>query len=156
MNYNTKLSQDLGVSYPIIMAPMFLVSNIIMVKAAMKAGIIGTFPTLNYRNDGELVEILDELNDFIEKEKPSGTYGVNLIVQKSNPLYHKHLKICVDKKVPFFITSLGNPKEVIEKSKEYGAVVYCDVTNLKHAKKVVSQGANGLIAVGQGAGGHAG
>ena len=156
MNFNTKLSQTLNVQYPIIMAPMFLVSNASMVKAAMKAGIIGTFPTLNYRNDGELENILDELNEFIKTENPTGTYGVNLIVQKSNPLYHKHLKICVDKKVPFYITSLGNPKETIEKSKEYGAVVYCDVTNIKHAQKVVSQGANGLIAVGQGAGGHAG
>jgi len=156
MEFNTKLNTALKVSYPIIMAPMFLVSNVEMVKAAMKAGIIGTFPTLNYRNEGELATILAELNDYIEKEKPTGTYGVNLIVQKSNPYYQKHLKICIEHKVPFYITSLGNPQETISLSKEAGALVYCDVTNLVHAKKVVSQGADGLIAVGQGAGGHAG
>jgi len=156
MKFDTKLTKALKISYPIIMAPMFLVSNVEMVKAAMQAGIIGTFPTLNYREDGELENVLDELNAFIEKEKPTGTYGVNLIVQKSNPFYQKHLQICIDKKVPFYITSLGNPKETIEKSKTYNAVVYCDVTTIKHAQKVVSQGADGLIAVGQGAGGHAG
>ncbi len=152
----TKLTQALNVPYPIIMAPMFLVSGIEMVKSAMKAGIIGTFPTLNYREEGELEQVLDELNAFIEKEKPAGSYGVNLIVQKSNPFYQKHLEICVAKKVPFYITSLGNPQETIDKSKAAGAVVYCDVTNLAHARKVISQGADGLIAVGQGAGGHAG
>jgi nitronate monooxygenase len=156
MNFNTKFTELLNVPYPIIMAPMFLVSNIEMVKAAMKSGIVGTFPTLNYRKEGELEAVLDELNIFIETEKPSGNYGVNLIVQKSNPLYEKQLKICIEKKVPFYITSLGNPGEVIELGKSYGAVVFCDVTNIAHAKKVVSQGANGLIAVGQGAGGHAG
>ncbi|NOZ36190.1 MAG: nitronate monooxygenase, partial [Chlorobi bacterium] len=81
---------------------------------------------------------------------------VNLITQKSNPYYKTHLKICVENKVPLYITSLGNPKEVIEKAHSYGAKVFCDVTNLKHAKKVVGLGADGLIAVGQGAGGHAG
>ena len=156
MDFNTKLNQALNVPYPIIMAPMFLVSNVEMVKAAMNAGIVGTFPTLNYRKEGELEQVLDELNEFKEKQKPKGTYGVNLIVQKSNPLYKKHLDICVEKKVPFYITSLGNPQETITKSKDYRAVVYCDVTNLTHAQKVVSQGADGLIAVGQGAGGHAG
>ncbi len=156
MDFKTKLNQALDVPFPIIMAPMFLVSNIEMIKSAMNAGIIGTFPTLNYRKEGELEQVLDELNKFKKEQNPKGTYGVNLIVQKSNPLYLKHLQICVDKKVPFFITSLGNPQETIKRSKEYGAVVYCDVTNLQHAKKVVSQGADGLIAVGQGAGGHAG
>lgn len=156
MQIKTRLNTSLKVPYPIIMAPMFLVSNVEMVKAAMKAGIIGTFPTLNYRNEGELASVLEELNKYIETEKPTGTYGVNLIVQQSNPYYKKHLKICIEHKVPFYITSLGNPQETISLSKETGAVVYCDVTNVEHARKVVSQGADGLIAVGQGAGGHAG
>ena len=156
MKFNTKFTEILNIPYPIIMAPMFLISNVEMTKAAMKAGIVGTFPTLNYRNEGELEAVLDELNQYKETEKPSGTYGVNLIVQRSNPLYEKHLKICIEKKVPFYITSLGNPNEVIKKSKEYGAIVFCDVTNIEHAQKVVAQGADGLIAVGQGAGGHAG
>jgi nitronate monooxygenase len=156
MKFNTTLNQLLNIPTPIIMAPMFLISNAAMVKAAMKAGIAGTFPTLNYRNEGELENILDDINEFIAKEKPSGTYGVNLIVQKSNPLYKKHLEICVAKKVPFYITSLGNPDETLKAGTSYGAKVICDVTNLEHAHKVVSQGAHGLIAVGQGAGGHAG
>lgn len=156
MKFNTKLNQLLNIPTPIIMAPMFLISNAAMVKAAMKAGIAGTFPTLNYRNDGELEKILDELNEFVATEKPTGTYGVNLIVQKSNPLYKKQLAICIEKKVPFYITSLGNPDETIKAGQAYGAKVICDVTNLEHARKVVSQGAHGLIAVGQGAGGHAG
>jgi nitronate monooxygenase len=85
-----------------------------------------------------------------------GNYGVNLIVQQSNPLYKKHLAVCIENKVPFFITSLGNPKEVIEQAHAYGGKVYCDVTNLTHAAKCASLNCDGFIAVGQGAGGHAG
>ncbi len=152
---HTKINEILGVKFPLIMAPMFLVSNQSMVTEAMKAGIAGTFPTLNYRETDSLKNILNNLNE--EKKKyNSGIYGVNLIVQRSNPFYEKHLKICVEAKVPFYITSLGNPQKTIIAAHEYGAKVFCDVTNLSHAKKVISLGADGLIAVGQGAGGHAG
>jgi len=151
----TKLTQLLNIDFPLIMAPMFLVSNEAMVKAGMQAGIAATFPSLNYRDEGELEQILDALNQ--EKVKLNkGSYGINLIVQKTNPLYEKHLKICVDKKVPFYITSLGSPKEVIEKAHSYGAKVFCDVTNIEHAQKCYDLGCDGFIAVGQGAGGHAG
>ncbi len=153
---STKLTKLFNIEMPIIMAPMFLVSDSNMVKAAMKSKIIGTFPTLNYRKEGELDSILKELNSFKNEIENLGTYGVNIITQKSNPLYKKHLNICIKNKVPFFITSLGNPKEVIEKAHKYGAKVFCDVTNLKHAQKVFNLGADGIIAVGQGAGGHAG
>lgn len=151
----TKLTQLLNIDFPLIMAPMFLVSNEAMLKAAINNGIAGAFPSLNYRNEGELEQILDKLN--AEKEKsPKGTYGINLIVQKTNPLYEKHLKICVAKKVPFYITSLGSPKQVIEQAHSYGAKVFCDVTNIEHAQKCFDLGCDGFIAVGQGAGGHAG
>jgi nitronate monooxygenase len=152
----TKLTSILDIDFPMIMAPMFLVSNEAMMISGMNSGIAATFPTLNYRNDGEIDVLLDKLN--VEKSKLSvhGTYGVNLIVQKTNPLYEKHLKICVEKKVPFYITSLGNPKQVIELAHSYGAKVFCDVTNIEHAKKCVDLGCDGVIAVGQGAGGHAG
>ena len=152
----TKLTQTLSIDFPMIMAPMFLVSNKEMILEGMKSGIAATFPTLNYRNDGELEEILDQLN--VEKNKLSakGTYGVNLIVQQTNPLYEKHLKICVAKKVPFYITSLGSPKRVIEQAHSYGAKVFSDVTTLEHAQKCADFGCDGFIAVGQGAGGHAG
>lgn len=151
----TKLTQQTGIEFPMIMAPMFLVSNLSMVKAAMEAGILGAFPSLNFRNEGELEHLLDELNQY-KNSGVKGTYGVNLIVQKTNPLFDKHMKICVDKKVPFYITSLGSPKEVIIEAKKYGALVYADVTNLEHAAKCAALGADGFIAVGQGAGGHAG
>ena len=96
------------------------------------------------------------MNTEKKRLNTNGNYGVNLIVQKTNPLYEEHLKICVDKKVPFYITSLGNPAQVIEKAHAYGAKVFCDVTNLEHAKKCFDVGCDGFIAVGQGAGGHAG
>ncbi len=152
----TKLTQALSIDFPMIMAPMFLVSNEAMLIEGMKGGIAAAFPTLNYRNGNELEELLDKLNVSKAGLTVKGTYGVNLIVQKTNPLYEKHLKICVDKKVPFYITSLGSPKQVIEQAHTYGAKVFCDVTNLEHAQKCADLGCDGFIAVGQGAGGHAG
>lgn len=152
----TKLTNLLNIDFPMIMAPMFLVSNEMMIKAAMNSGIAGTFPTLNFRKEGELEKVLDNMNDEKNKLSIKGTYGVNLIVQRSNPLYEKHLKICVEKKVPFYITSLGNPKQVIEQAHSYGAKVLCDVTGIEHAQKCFDSGCDGFIAVGQGAGGHAG
>lgn len=154
MKIETALYELLEITFPIIMAPMFLVSNENMMKAAISNGIAASFPSLNYRKEGELENLLASLNNF--KKNNSGTYGVNLIVQKSNPLYEKHLKICVDAKVPFYITSLGNPKQVIEAAHSYGAKVFCDVTNIEHAQKAHALNCDGFIAVGQGAGGHAG
>ena len=145
----------LKIDFPIIMAPMFLVSNEAMLKAGMRAGIMATFPTLNYRKEGELDTMLKILTNY-KTQHVTGNYGVNLIVQRANPLYQKHLKICVDNKVPFYITSLGSPKEVIEAAHAYGAKVFCDVTNIEHARKCYELNCDGFIAVGQGAGGHAG
>lgn len=155
MNSKHSLNSILHIEFPLIMAPMFLVSNIEMIKAGMRSGIMATFPSLNYRKDGELEAVLDELNTY-HKQFPKGSYGVNIIVQKSNPLSSKHLKICIDKKVPFFITSLGNPKEVVDLAHGYGGKVFCDVTNISHAQKCAESNCDGFIAVGQGAGGHAG
>jgi nitronate monooxygenase len=152
---NNTLSSLLGIEFPIIMAPMFLVSNEAMIKAGMQSGIMATFPSLNYRKDGELNGLLQLLKAF-KASGVKGNYGVNLIVQQSNPLYKKHLAICIEEQVPFFITSLGNPKEVIAAAHTYGGKVFCDVTNLEHAEKCHSVGCDGFIAVGQGAGGHAG
>lgn len=145
-----------GLRMPVIMAPMFLVSNQKMMEAGIKSGIMATFPTLNYRKEGELDSIIKNLHAYKASNNYTGSFGVNLIVQQTNPLYKSHLKICVEQKVPFYITSLGNPKEVIEQAHSYGAKVFCDVTNLEHAAKCVSVGADGFIAVCQGAGGHAG
>lgn len=152
-----QLTSALAIRYPVIMAPMFLVSNEKMVKAAMDNGIAGTFPSLNYRKEGELKQVLDHLNQHRAQLPPGlGTYGVNLIVQKTNPLYSKHLKDCVAAEVPFYITSLGSPKEVIAAAHSYGAKVLCDVTNIQHAEKAAQAGCDGFIAVCAGAGGHAG
>jgi nitronate monooxygenase len=156
MPLTNNITKDLQIDFPIIMAPMFLVSNEAMMKSGMNAGIMATFPTLNYRKEGELDALLKVLNEHKSIVASKGNYGVNLIVQQSNPLYKNHLEICVKNKVPFYITSLGNPKEVIEKAHAYGAKVYCDVTNLVHAEKCASLNCDGFIAVGQGAGGHAG
>lgn len=148
-------SKEFNLDIPVIMAPMFLVSNEAMLNSAIDEGILGVFPSLNYRNDSELASLLARLN--AHKEKSSrGNYGVNLIVQKTNVMFEKHLKICVDHKVPFYITSLGSPARVIEEAHKYGGKVYCDVTNLSHAQKCYDLGCDGFIAVGQGAGGHAG
>lgn len=156
MKVKNQLTELLEIDFPLIMAPMFLVSNVEMIKAGMKAGAMAVFPSLNYRNEGELERVLDELNAFKEQEKVKGNYGVNLIVQQTNIYYHDHLKICLNKKVPFFITSLGAPKHVIDTAHSYGGKVFCDVTNVKHAKKCYDHNCDGFIAVGQGAGGHAG
>ncbi len=155
MSPKTQLTELLNIDFPLIIAPMFLVSNKAMMEAGMKNGVAAAFPSLNYRKEGELEQLLDELNQF-KKNCPNGTYGINLIVQKTNPMYEKHLEICVAKKAPFYITSLGNPKTVIEKAHAYGGKVFCDVTNLEHAEKCASLGCDGFIAVGKDAGGHAG
>lgn len=154
MEAKNNLKEMLKIEFPIIMAPMFLVSNVAMMKAGMRAGIMATFPSLNYRKAGELEAVLDELTVFASSS--AGSYGINIIVQRSNPLSEKHTQICLDKKVPFFITSLGNPRDVIKGAHAYGGKVFCDVTNLVHAKKCADEGCDGFIAVGQGAGGHAG
>jgi nitronate monooxygenase len=149
------LTESLHIKFPLIMAPMFLVSNTEMLKAGIRCGIMATFPSLNYRGKGELDKVLKELNEY-RSQHPEGNYGVNLIVQKTNPYYKVHLKICVENKVPFYITSLGNPKEVIDMAHSYGALVFCDVTTMEHAQKCYEANCDGFIAVGQGAGGHAG
>lgn len=149
------ITEMLQIEFPIVMAPMFLVSNLEMLKAGMRAGIMSVFPSLNFRDETSLSNLLDELNMY-HQQNNRGNYGVNLIVQKTNPYYKKHLKICADKKVPFYITSLGNPKEVVEVAHSYGAKVFCDVTNITHAQKCFDANCDGFIAVGQGAGGHAG
>lgn len=144
------LKEVLGIKHPIIMAPMFLVSNVAMVKAAMKSGITGAIPALNYRTDEELRAAIKEL------KAEGGVFGINLIVNKSNIHYKRQLETCIELGVDYFITSLGNPKETIERSHEKGIKVFCDVVDLKYAKKVEAMGADGIIAVNKEAGGHAG
>jgi nitronate monooxygenase len=157
MKFENDLTRMLGIRHPLVMAPMFLISNEAMLRAAMNSGILGCFPSLNYRDSSALNDLLERLNEYRNSNSQlSGSYGVNLIVQKSNFRFSEHLKICVQNKVPVYITSLGNPAETIQAAHSYGAKVFCDVTNLKHAEKCASLDCDGFIAVGQGAGGHAG
>lgn len=137
--------------HPIIMAPMFLVSNVEMIKAALDNGITGAFPALNYRTDIEFRDAIDQIRSHSDKP-----FGVNLIVNKSNLRYKQQLRTCIEKKVDFIITSLGSPEECIKAAHEAGIKVFCDVIDLKYALKVQALGADAVIAVNAEAGGHAG
>jgi nitronate monooxygenase len=149
----TQLTLDkmLGIDYPVIVAPMFLISNTKMIKAALASGVTAAFPALNYRTDEELRAAIREIKAFSSKP-----FGVNLIVNKSNPKYKGQLKTLLELKVDYIITSLGNPKEVIEQCKPLGIKVFCDVVDLSYAQKVEALGADAVIAVNNRAGGHAG
>lgn len=147
----TSFTELMNIDNPIIAAPMFLVSNEEIVIAASEAGGIGTFPALNYRPIEEYEKALKKIRSHTQKP-----IGVNIIVNKSNTRQNDDLKIALDHGVDLFITSLGNPKKVIEEAHKNGAKVLCDITNLEHAKKVEDLGADGVIAVSSGAGGHAG
>jgi nitronate monooxygenase len=145
------LCRLLGIRFPIIMAPMFLVSNEAMLIEATKNGIAGSIPALNYRT-------VDALREGIRtiKAGAAGPIGINLIVNASNFLMEEQLKVCCEEKVDFFITSLGNPSRAIEEGHKSGIKVFCDVTDVKYAVKVAEQGADAVIAVNSQAGGHLG
>tara|TARA_R110002049_G_scaffold190938_2_gene359620 strand:+ start:5001 stop:5948 length:948 start_codon:yes stop_codon:yes gene_type:complete len=149
----TKLTELLNIKYPIIQAPMFLVSNTAMVIEAMKSGIAGCIPALNYRT-------LEELNAAIHELKAAkvegGSFGFNLIVNKSNLKYKEQLRVICEEGCDFIITSLGSPEETINQAHKVGIKVFCDVVDLKFAKKVEYLGADAAIAVNNEAGGHRG
>lgn len=148
---DTALTRMLNIQYPIIVAPMFLVSNSAMVIASIKAGATGAIPALNYRTDAAFRNALDEIRSEVD-----GPIGINLIVNKSNVRLKEQLKTCVDYEVDYIITSLGSPKTVIEACKDIKTKVFCDVTEETYAKKVEDLGADAVIAVNSEAGGHAG
>lgn len=145
------LSDILGIQYPVIMAPMFLVSNSKMLIAAGNAGISGAVPALNYRTDEEFRKAIAEV-----RANSKAPIGVNIIVNKSNPKAIQQIKTCVEIKVDYIITSLGSPEDVIRQCKPHGIKVFCDVVDLAYAKKVEGLGADAVIAVNNRAGGHAG
>ena len=149
--FSNDLTNMLGIDFPIIVAPMFLVSNSKMLIEASKSGITGCVPALNYRTIDEFKKAIIEI-----KKKSNGPLGVNLIVNKFNTKMSEQLKICIDNKVDYIITSLGNPSTVINNCKIHGIKVFCDVVDLKYAKKVEKLGADAIIAVNNKAGGHLG
>ncbi|WP_367753409.1 NAD(P)H-dependent flavin oxidoreductase [Flavobacterium sp. WC2430] len=147
------LTSLLKIKHPLIMAPMFLVSNTKMVIEGMKSGVAGCIPALNYRTLGELRASIIELK---AAKVEGGSFGYNLIVNKSNIKYKDQLAVLCEEKVDFIITSLGSPEETINQAHKVGIKVFCDVTDLSFAKKVESLGGDALIAVNNEAGGHRG
>ena len=148
---STWLTKTLDIKYPIILAPMFLVSNDKMLIEAYKNGIIGCTPALNYKTPEEFEVALKDL-----MIKCDGKVGINLIVNKSNIHLKKHLEVLVRNPPSFVITSLGSPEETIKLLKPLGVKIFCDVVDVEYSLKVEKLGADALIAVNSGAGGHAG
>ncbi len=150
-----------NLSLPVVAAPMFLISGPKMVIECCKNGVIGTFPALNQRSsngfEAWLIDIKEQLKGATQANgKPVAPYGVNLIVHQTNPRLQADLEICVKQEVPIIITSLGAVSELVDAVHSYGGLVFHDVINLRHAKKAVAAGVDGLILVSAGAGGHAG
>jgi len=147
---------------PVIGSPLFIISNPDMVIAQCKAGIIGSFPALNARPGPVLEEwlkrITSELAEYDSKnpDRPSAPFAVNQIVHKSNDRLQHDIDMCVKYKVPVIITSLGAQESLNKAIHSYGGIVLYDVINQKFAHKAIEKGADGLILVAAGAGGHAG
>ena len=149
-------------SVPVIGSPMFIVSNPKLVIAQCKAGVVGSFPALNARPAEALDQWLTEIGEALDAhnqanpDRPAAPFAVNQIVHRSNDRLQHDLEVCVKHEVPIMITSLGAREEVNEAVHSYGGLALHDVINNTYARKAVAKGADGLIAVAAGAGGHAG
>ena len=151
-----------GLQLPAVAAPLFIVSNPDLVIAQCKAGVVGSFPALNARPAEELEKwlqrIVGELDAYNQAnpDQPAAPFAVNQIVHRSNNRLQHDLEMCVKYKVPIVITSLGAREEVNQAVHSYGGIVLHDIINNRFARKAIEKGADGLIAVAAGAGGHAG
>jgi nitronate monooxygenase len=160
MSLPSILTQNIRI--PVIGSPLFLISNPQLVIAQCKAGIVGSFPSLNARPINQLDEWYAEINESLAKHdrdnpnSPAAPYAVNQIVHKSNNRLEQDLEICIKYKAPIVITSLGAREDVNSAVRSYGGITLHDVVNTKFAHKAIEKGASGLIAVAAGAGGHAG
>ncbi len=147
---------------PVVGAPLFIISNPALVIAECTSGIIGSFPALNARPAERLAEWLAEItsalaaHDCAHPDRPAASFAVNQIVHRSNDRLEHDLGICAEFKVPITITSLGARREVNDSIHAYGGIVLHDIINNGFAHKAIEKGADGLIAVSAGAGGHAG
>ncbi|MPY99720.1 MAG: nitronate monooxygenase [Actinophytocola sp.] len=147
---------------PLVGSPMFIVSNPELVIAQCTSGVVGSFPTLNARPQSELRVWLQRIAEALAKhdannpDAPAAPYAVNLIVHKSNDRLYEDLAVVEEFQVPIVITSLGAVTEVNERIHAYGGIVLHDVINDRFARKAIEKGADGVIAVAAGAGGHAG
>jgi nitronate monooxygenase len=141
-------------SLPAIASPMFIISQPELVIAECRAGVVGSFPSLNARGEGVLDQWLKRLrSELTEQDAP---FAVNLIVHRTNPRLEEDLALCVKYQVPVVITSLGARADVYEAVHSYGGIVFHDVIDDVFARKAVEKGADALVAVAAGAGGHAG
>lgn len=147
---------------PLVAAPLFIISTPELVIAQCKAGIVGSFPALNARPAAQLEQWIERItrelaeHDRLHPERPSAPFAVNQIVHRSNERLEQDMAVCVRHKVPIIITSLGARPEINQAVHSYGGIVLHDVINNKFAHKAIDKGADGLIAVAAGAGGHAG
>ena len=148
--------------FPVIASPLFIISNPKLLIAQCKAGVVGSMPALNARPAAQLEEWLIEITEALaahnreHPDQPAAPFAINQIVHKSNDRLAHDMALCVKYKVPIIITSLGAREDVNAAAHSYGGVVMHDVINNKFAKKAIEKGADGLIAVAAGAGGHAG
>ncbi len=147
---------------PIIGSPLFIISNPKLVIAQCISGVVGCMPALNARPAEQLEEWLIEITETLaayskaNPDKPAAPFAINQIVHKSNDRLEHDMHMCVKYKVPIIITSLGAREDINAAAHSYGGVVLHDIINNKHARKAIEKGADGLIAVAAGAGGHAG
>ncbi|WP_022975883.1 NAD(P)H-dependent flavin oxidoreductase [Nevskia ramosa] len=147
---------------PVVASPLFIISNPDLVIAQCKAGVVGSFPALNARPAEELGKWLQRISEELDRhnqanpDRPAAPYAVNQIVHKSNNRLDHDIEQCVKYKVPIVITSLGARTDLNEAIHSYGGITLHDIINNKFAKKAIEKGADGLIAVATGAGGHAG
>jgi nitronate monooxygenase len=150
------------VRFPVIGSPLFIISNPTLVIEQCKAGIVGSMPALNARPASQLDEWLAEItetlaaHDRAHPESPSAPFAINQIVHKSNDRLEHDVELCAKYKVPLIITSLGAREDVNQAVHAWGGVVMHDIINNRFAHKAIEKGADGLIAVAAGAGGHAG
>jgi nitronate monooxygenase len=148
--------------FPVIGSPLFIISNPKLVIAQCIAGVVGSMPALNARPAELLEDWLKEITEALaahnaaHPDKPAAPFAINQIVHKSNDRLEHDMALCVKYKVPIIITSLGAREDINAAAHSYGGVVLHDVINNKHARKAIEKGADGLIAVAAGAGGHAG
>ncbi|OQW89198.1 MAG: 2-nitropropane dioxygenase [Rhodoferax ferrireducens] len=148
--------------FPVIGSPLFIISNPKLVIAQCTSGVVGAMPALNARPAAQLEDWLIEITEALaahnraHPEQPAAPFAINQIVHKSNDRLDHDMALCVKYKVPIIITSLGAREDINAAAHSYGGVVLHDVINNKHAHKAIEKGADGLIAVASGAGGHAG
>ena len=147
---------------PLIGAPMFIVSGPELVAEQCKAGIVGSFPALNARPQGKLLEWIRQIKAEIaahaeqHPDEPVAPFAVNQIAHPSNERLLADMEVCVREEVPIIITSLNPPREIVQAVHSYGGLVFHDIISLRHTRKAIEQGVDGIIAVCAGAGGHAG